>query len=81
MYMELTVTHYTLQLAFDPQSQGSSIVVRMPDGVEAFCTFQDGLPSLLEGMCGRRWWQAHRDEIAQELAQRGLTIEGTPAQP
>lgn len=79
MYMELTVTQYTLQLAIDPQSHESSIVVRMPDGVEAFCTFRDGLPSLLEGMCGGRWWQAHREEVAQELARCGLTIEGTPA--
>ena len=74
MYMELTVTPYTLQLAIDPQSHWSSIVVRMPDGVEAVCTFGDGLPSLLEGMCGRHWWQVHCTEVTQALAQRGLTI-------
>ena len=75
MYVELTITPYTLQLAIEPQGHSSSILVRRHDGVEAVCTFHDGLPSLLEGLCGKRWWQAHRAEVEQQLAQRGLTID------
>jgi hypothetical protein len=75
MNMEIAVASYTLQLTIQPYDAFSSIVVRLPDGVEATCTYQAGLAVLLEGLCGKRWWQHHRDEVVGQLAQRGLTIE------
>jgi hypothetical protein len=75
MYLEISVAPYTLQLNIDQRDHWSGIVVRMPDGVEAVCTYQAGLGSLLEGMCGRRWWQANRAEVTRQLALSGLAIE------
>jgi hypothetical protein len=62
-----TVANQTLRLSYDGKS-GQGSVVRLDDGLEAHFSSPECLPHLLEGMIGRRAWQACRDRIATELA-------------
>jgi hypothetical protein len=65
--MEITVANYTLSLRFDDESSPSGTVVRNPDGVEASFNSPACLLHLLEGMLGRRAWQAHGEQILAAL--------------
>lgn len=66
--IEISVASYTLSLRFDSDSDNRGTVVRLPDGVEASFSGPDCLPHLLEGMVGRRAWQAHGGQIIAALA-------------
>lgn len=65
---QITVANQTLCLIFDGQS-GQGTLVRLDDGLEASFSSPECLPHLLEGMVGRRIWQAHREQIVAELAR------------
>lgn len=64
---QITVANQTLRLFFSG-ADGQGTVVRLDDGLEASFSSLECLPHLLEGMVGRRTWQAHRERIVAELA-------------
>jgi len=65
---EIAVANYTLSLRFDDGgSTPSGTVVRSPDGVEASFNSPACLLHLLEGMVGRRDWQAYGEQIVAAL--------------
>jgi hypothetical protein len=76
IYLELSITPYTLEIVIEVAEDTGSIIVLQHNGVEveAICTFKEALPTILESLCGKRWWTAHRHEVEQELAQQGLYI-------
>lgn len=78
-YLELSITPYTLEILIEAAEDSGSIIVLQHNGVEveAICTFKDALPTILEGLCGKRWWAAHRHEVEQKLAQQGLILTHT----
>jgi hypothetical protein len=65
---QITVANQTICLCYDGSS-GQGRVVRLDDGLEADFSSPECLPHLLEGLVGRRTWQAHRERIEAELAQ------------
>lgn len=65
---QITVANQTLCLCFDGDS-GRGMLVRLDDGLEASFSSPDCLLHLIEGMLGRRAWQAHRERIEAELAR------------
>lgn len=65
--MEITVANSTLRVRFDGDSCSSGTLVRHSDGVEASFSSPDCLLHLLEGMLGRRAWQAHREAVLGQL--------------
>ncbi|NTU79305.1 MAG: hypothetical protein HGA45_07870 [Chloroflexales bacterium] len=64
---QITVANQTLCLCFDGDS-GRGVLVRLNDGLEARFSSPECLLHLLEGMVGRRTWQAHRERIEAEIA-------------
>jgi len=75
-YLELSITPYTLEIVIEVAEDTGSIIVLQHNGVEveAICTFKEALPTILESLCGKRWWAAHRHEVEQQLAQQGLSF-------
>lgn len=67
MYMELNIPPYTLRLTIEDASCYTGTVTRLPDGVEGSFNNSEGLLCLLEGMAGRRWYQANRDHLSDLL--------------
>ena len=65
--MEITVANATLRVCFDGNSCNSGTVVCHANGVEASFSSADCLLHLLEGMLGRRAWQAHRDSVIRQI--------------
>lgn len=65
---QLTVANQTLWLSFDGAS-GQGSVVRLDDGLEAMFSSPECLPHLIEGLVGRRTWQAHKEQIVAEIAR------------
>ncbi len=65
---QITVANQTLCLIFDSQS-GHGTLVRLNDGLEASFSSPECLPHLLEGVVGRRIWQAHHEQIVAEVAR------------
>jgi hypothetical protein len=65
---EFTVANQTFSLSFDGQSCSSGTLVRLEDGLEARFNDRDCLLHLLEGVVGRRVWQAHREQIEAALS-------------
>jgi hypothetical protein len=63
----ITVANYTLSLRFDNGSTSSGTVVRNPDGVEASFNSPTCLLHLMEGLVGRRGWQAYGEQIIATL--------------
>jgi hypothetical protein len=63
---EITVANYTLSLRLDERTLRGT-VVRQPDGVEAHFSSPECLQHLLEGMVGRRAWQANCEQIMAAL--------------
>lgn len=66
---EFTVANQTFSLSFDGQSCTSGTLVRLDDGLEASFNNIDCLLHLLEGVVGRRVWQAQREQIEAALAE------------
>jgi hypothetical protein len=64
--MEIRVANFTLSLRHDERTLGGS-VVRQQDGLEARFSSPECLQHLLEGMVGRRAWQAHCEQIMAAL--------------
>lgn len=69
MQMLISVADFTLNLRFDSEGCRGGTLVRLPDGVEATFNSPDCLLHLIEGMVGRRTWQAHRDHIETQIAR------------
>lgn len=69
MHMEFVATPYTFSLDLEPKAGCNGTVVRLPDGVEGRFNSSDALLSLLEGLCGGRWWQTHADYLTTQVAQ------------
>ena len=65
---QIAVADITLSLSFNCDGCPGGTLVRLPDGVEASFSSPDCLLHLLEGMVGRRTWQAHHDQIEAQLA-------------
>lgn len=65
--MDITVANSTLRVCFDGDSCNSGTLVRHSDGVEASFSSADCLVHLLEGMLGRRAWQAYRDQVVRQI--------------
>lgn len=64
---QITVANQTFSLSFDGQGCTSGTLVRLNDGLEARFSSCECLLHLLEGVVGRRTWQASRDQIVAEL--------------
>ncbi|MBK9712546.1 MAG: hypothetical protein IPO81_14705 [Kouleothrix sp.] len=67
MSVELIAIPYTIRLDIECETCCRGSLVRLPDGVEASFNCADGLLVLLEGMGGRRWWQANRTQIEERF--------------
>ncbi len=67
MSVELAAIPYVIRLDIECGDRCSGSMVRLPDGVEASFNCADGLLVLLEGMGGRRWWQANRTQIEEQF--------------
>jgi hypothetical protein len=65
---QITVANITLSLTFDYDGSAGGTVVRQQDGVEARFSSPDCLLHLIEGLVGRRAWQAHHDQIQAAVA-------------
>ncbi len=65
---QIIVANQTLRLSYD-RASGQGMLVRLDDGLEARFSSPECLPHLLEGMVGRRTWQAHHERIEAEIAQ------------
>lgn len=60
---QITVANQTFSLCFDGHGCSSGTLVRLNDGLEASFSSCDCLLHLLEGVVGRRAWQANREQI------------------
>ncbi|NJN16918.1 MAG: hypothetical protein HC822_11940 [Oscillochloris sp.] len=58
---KLLIANYTLNLSLDARGQGT--LVRLPDQVEASFNTYECLLVLLEGILGKRFWNAHREQL------------------
>jgi hypothetical protein len=65
---QITVADQTLCLCIDGES-GRGMLVRLDDGLEARFSSPECLLHLIEGMVGRRTWQAHHEQIEAEIAR------------
>lgn len=69
MHLEFQIESvYILHLDIEHNGHTHGTVVRLPDEVEGHFNHTDGLLALLEGMGGRRWWNAHREQIERQFA-------------
>jgi hypothetical protein len=66
---QLTVGNQTFSLRFDGHGCTSGTLVRLNDGLEATFNSRDCLLHLLEGVVGRRTWQANYEAIVAAVAQ------------
>jgi hypothetical protein len=63
----LTVANQIFSLRFDGAGCASGTLVRLNDGLEASFSSPECLLHLLEGVVGRRLWQANREQVVAEL--------------
>ncbi len=68
MSVDLVAMHYTIRLHLDWGTSCRGSMIRLPDGVEASFDCLDSMLVLLEGMCGRRWWQDNQAQIAERFS-------------
>jgi hypothetical protein len=66
-WTQITVAGQNFSLSFDGQGCTSGTLVRHSDGLEARFNSRECLLHLLEGVIGRRTWQARGAEIVAEL--------------
>jgi hypothetical protein len=65
--VELVASPYTIRLDVECADCCRGSMVRLPDGVEASFNCTDALLVLLEGMTGKRWWQANRAQVEERF--------------
>lgn len=64
---QMTVANQIFSLSFDGQGCASGTLVRLNDGLEASFNGRECLLHLIEGVVGRRTWQANREQIEATL--------------
>ena len=64
---QISVMGFTLDVRLDCAGCLGGTVVRNPDGIEARFNSLECLAHLLEGLVGRRAWQAHGPQIERQI--------------
>jgi len=65
---QITVANQTIRLRWQGTGCRSGTLVRINDGLEASFNSPECLLHLLEGMLGRRAWQAQHDQVKAAVA-------------
>lgn len=65
---QITVANQTISLCWQGAGCTSGTLVRLNDGLEASFNGRECLLHLLEGMVGRRTWQAQHAQIEETIA-------------